>query len=72
MPWKECSVMDERLRFVVKLLDCESMTDVCREFGISRKTGYKIFVLNGRVKIIPVDERRFVHHTQAQCYSNVE
>ena len=35
--------MDERMRFVVKLLDGEAMTDVCREFGISRKTGYKIF-----------------------------
>src|SRR5271156_4437106 len=43
MPWKECSVMDERLRFVAKLLDGEAMTDVCREFGISRKTGYKLF-----------------------------
>jgi len=43
MPWKECSVMDERLRFVSRLLDGESMTEVCREFGISRKTGYKIF-----------------------------
>jgi transposase InsO family protein len=43
MPWKECSVMDERLRFVAKLLDGESMTDACLEFGISRKTGYKIF-----------------------------
>jgi len=43
MPWKECSVMDERLRFVAKLLDGESMTEVCREFGISRKTGYKIY-----------------------------
>lgn len=43
MPWKECSVMDERLRFVARLLDGDAMTDVCREFGISRKTGYKIF-----------------------------
>ncbi len=43
MPWKECSVMDERLRFVAKLLEGESMSEVCREFGISRKTGYKIF-----------------------------
>src|SRR5690242_4694923 len=43
MPWKECSVMDQRLRFVAKLLDGESMSDACREFGISRKTGYKIF-----------------------------
>lgn len=43
MPWKECSVMDERLRFVARRLDGELMSDLCREFGISRKTGYKIF-----------------------------
>ncbi|GAC1666903.1 MAG: integrase core domain-containing protein [Candidatus Dormibacteraceae bacterium] len=35
--------MEERLRFVAKLLEGESMSEVCREFGISRKTGYKIF-----------------------------
>ena len=34
--------MEERLRFVARLLDGEAMSDVCREFGISRKTGYKI------------------------------
>jgi len=43
MPWKASSVMEERLRFVGRLLDGEAMTDVCREFGISRKTGYKLF-----------------------------
>ena len=43
MPWKESSVVEERLRFVARLLDGEAMTDLCREFGISRKTGYKIF-----------------------------
>ncbi len=42
MPWKVCSAMEERLRFIARLLDGEAMTDVCREFGISRKTGYKI------------------------------
>ncbi|MFO1397409.1 MAG: IS481 family transposase [Burkholderiales bacterium] len=35
--------MDERLQFVARLLDGDSMTEVCRDFGISRKTGYKIF-----------------------------
>jgi len=35
--------MDERLRFVARLLDGDAMSEVCREFGISRKTGYKIF-----------------------------
>ncbi len=43
MPWKASSVMEERLRFVARLLDGEAMTDICREFGVSRKTGYKIF-----------------------------
>ena len=43
MPWKESSVMDERLRFVARLLEGEQMSRLCREFGISRKTDYKIF-----------------------------
>ena len=43
MPWTASSVMEERLRFVARLLDGEAMTDVCRDFGVSRKTGYKIF-----------------------------
>jgi len=43
MPWKESSVMEERLRFVARLLDGEAMSDVCRSFAISRKTGYKIY-----------------------------
>jgi len=43
MPWKECHTMDERLRFVARLLEGEKMAPLCAEFGISRKTGYKIF-----------------------------
>jgi putative transposase len=35
--------MDERLRFVARLLEGEKMAVLCREFDISRKTGYKIF-----------------------------
>jgi putative transposase len=35
--------MDERLRFVARRLDGEKMAQLCREFGISRETGYKIF-----------------------------
>ena len=43
MPWKECRPMDERLRFIARLLEGEKMAPLCREFGISRVTGYKIF-----------------------------
>jgi len=35
--------MDERLKFIARLLDGEKMAPMCREFGISRVTGYKIF-----------------------------
>ncbi|HEY1385613.1 MAG TPA: IS481 family transposase [Dongiaceae bacterium] len=35
--------MEERLRFVARLLEGDEMSHLCREFGISRKTGYKIF-----------------------------
>jgi putative transposase len=35
--------MDERLRFVARLLEGEKMAPLCAEFGISRKTGYKIY-----------------------------
>ena len=42
MPWKVCNPMDERLKFIARLLDGEKMAGLCREFGISRKTGYKI------------------------------
>ena len=35
--------MEERLRFIARLLDGEKMASLCREFGISRKTGYKVY-----------------------------
>src|SRR6266436_5593779 len=38
MPWKERSVVEERMRFVLRLKDGESMASLCREFGISRVT----------------------------------
>src|SRR5438046_579050 len=51
MPWKECHVMDERLRFVARRLEGESMSSLCAEFGISRKTGYKIFERYQRIGV---------------------
>jgi putative transposase len=35
--------MNERLKFVGRLLQGEKMAELCREFGISRKTGYKFW-----------------------------
>ncbi len=42
MVWKEICMMDDRMRFVAACLEgCESISELCRQFGISRKTGYK-------------------------------
>ena len=35
--------MDERLGFIARLLEGEKMSPLCRELGISRVTGSKIF-----------------------------
>tara|TARA_B100001989_G_scaffold167173_1_gene120359 strand:+ start:199 stop:1383 length:1185 start_codon:yes stop_codon:yes gene_type:complete len=43
MSWKETSVMDERTKFIGRLLSGEKMAPLCREFGISRTTGHKIW-----------------------------
>ena len=42
MPWRETCQMDERTQFIARVLAGEDeMTALCREYGISRKTGYK-------------------------------
>ena len=42
MPWKESTTMSLRFEFVkFALADSSSISELCRRFGISRKTGYK-------------------------------
>lgn len=42
MPWRATCPMDERMQFIAACLQGEeSMSTRCRQFGISRKTGYK-------------------------------
>ncbi len=43
MPWKVSGVLQQRLRFVTDYERGDwTMAELCRQFGISRKTGYKI------------------------------
>ena len=70
MPWKECHVTDERSRFVARLLDGEKMARLCAEFGISRKTGYKIFERYQRFGVRGLTDRsrrpyRYAHQLPA-------
>jgi len=42
MPWSETSPMDERLRFIADYRRrFFSLSELCRRFGVSRKTAYK-------------------------------
>jgi len=42
MPWLETDVRDQRIQFVMTVRRGEvTVTEACRAFGISRKTGYK-------------------------------
>jgi Helix-turn-helix domain len=50
-------VAEERLRPEARLLDGESMSDVCREFGISRKPGYKILSRYGEHSLFALTDR---------------
>lgn len=43
MPWKESVLMNERLKFIGRILQGEKIAPLCREFGISRKTGHKFW-----------------------------
>lgn len=57
--------MEERLRFVARNLDGEGMSDVCRSFGTSRKTGDKIFNRDKEAGVDAVCDRprRLVRYT---------
>src|SRR4026209_599270 len=55
MPWKEVTAVNDRMELVARLRAGERMSDLCREFGISRKTGYKF-------------ERRYEEHGPKGLY----
>ena len=60
MPWKVTDPVEERQKFVRRLLEGEKMSDLCVEFGISRKTGYKIhdrFMENGSAGLLDQSRR---------------
>ena len=49
--------MDERLKFIARLLDGEKMAVLCRQFGISRKTGYKIITRYNEIGLEGLTDR---------------
>ena len=65
MPRKKCDKMDERVRFVARYLEGEKMVPLCRFFGISRKTGYKIVERYNRIGLEGLTDRSRRPYRQA-------
>ena len=73
MPWDERTRMDQRVRFIGALSSCAyTMTELCRAFGISRKTGYKWAERYGQEGVDGLKDRSRApkscpHRTESRC-----
>ena len=70
MPWKETCAMNERLGFVLEVERGErTMSELCRVFGVSRKTGYKMLTRYRQFGPAGVEERSRAPHTHPNAMS---
>ena len=68
MSWKETCVMEERMRFISDWLKEEfSMAQLCRDYGISRKTGYKWVARYGDYGMGGLEDRPRAHRGHPFC-----
>lgn len=74
MPWKSVTSMEEIIRFVtLAQTDRFTITDLCEQFGISRKTAYKHlerYALGGFKALQPRSHRP--HHCPQRTDAEVE
>lgn len=70
MPWQESNAVSERLRFLADVADgLYSMTELCAQYEISRKTGYKWIERGGELRD---RSRRPSHHPNAVAESVID
>lgn len=70
MPWKEVCMEEERLKFVGMYLEEDyTMSELCREFGISRKTGYKLVNRYESMGVEGLIDRSHANHHHANAIS---
>lgn len=71
MGWKETRVQDERARFVLEADEGEvAIAELCREYGISRKTGYKWMARFESEGVAGLADRSRAPHTQPRAVSD--
>ena len=68
MPWEETCTMNEKMKFIVAWQSQKhSLSELCRNFGISRKTGYKFinrFEKEGISGLEPISRAHHAHPHQ--------
>ena len=68
MSWKETCVMEERMKFILDWRSEEwSMAQLCRDYGISRKTGYKWVARYGDEGLDGLQDRSRAHREHPSC-----
>lgn len=76
MPWKQMEVREQRVEFVVRALGGEPLSQLCREFGVSRPTGYLWITRYREGGVAAIEERsrrplRSPTRTQAERESRI-
>ncbi|HEU0029567.1 MAG TPA: helix-turn-helix domain-containing protein, partial [Kofleriaceae bacterium] len=72
VPWKVTSPVKERMAFVARLHAGERMADLCKEFGISRKTGYKFVARFERLSVVGLEDQSRAPVVRAKTPSEIE
>lgn len=75
MPWKRMAVHEQRMRFVIRAVSGkERMAALCREFGVSRPTGYvwrRRYEQAGSLAALAEQSRR-PHHSPRRTAAGIE
>lgn len=67
MPWSATCVMDERARFVLEALEgWKPMSELCEQYGVSRRVGYKWLARYEEGGLQALGDRRRAPRRQAQ------
>ena len=75
MPWRETCAMEERLKLLLEWDGGDiSVSELCRHYGISRKTGYKWLhrYRSEGAGGLSDRSRAPLHHPQASCLKELE
>jgi transposase len=78
MPWEGVTIMDQRVRFISEYLDGYfSVAEICRQFNISRKTGYKWLTRYEQYGALGLEDRkrkptRCPHKTESRIVNSIK